>query len=214
QEVLYDHGGGPSVGGLSDGHTYYVRVTGAQAVELKDKDGNPITLASGGSGENHRLIPTNQAGVRDDESPRFDPALDRSSSSITLPYTLKKNGSPVTLAEDDGVVYSSGGGDPMGGLVDGQTYYVHLPSGSGGPVQLMDKKSTDGGTVIPLTSNGTGRSHSIVASGMQPAGDASAYGPRTVVAAETAGFRGVGVTATNSDDIAAVGISAGISGTA
>ncbi|HEY8830258.1 MAG TPA: hypothetical protein VIM83_06635, partial [Candidatus Limnocylindria bacterium] len=125
------------------------------------------------------------------------------------PYTLKQNGSPVAIAENDGVVYSSGGGDPIGGLVDGQTYYAHI---DGGAIQLMDKKSTDGGTVIPLTSNGSGRSHSIVLSGMQPSGDASAYGPRTISAGSTTGFRGVGVTATNSDDIAAVGISAGIAG--
>src|SRR5207245_5523058 len=72
---------------------------------------------------------------------------------------------PISIAENDGVVYSSGGGEPIGGLVDGQTYYAHLAGG--GAIELMDKKSTDGGTVIPLTSNGTGRGHSIVLSGMR-----------------------------------------------
>src|SRR5439155_14211294 len=59
-----------------------------------------------------------------------------------------------------------------------------------------------------------GKSHSIVASGMQPSRDASAYGPRQISAGSTSGFRGVGVTATNSDDLAMVGISAGVGGTA
>jgi len=185
QEVLYDNGGGTSIGGLTDGHVYYVHVTGAQTVQLRDADGNPVTLAGGGTGESHRLVPTNQAGVRDDQSPRFDPTLDRSGDTIALPYTLKKNGSPVTLAEDDGVVYSSGGGDPIGGLVDGQTYYVHVVSP--GHIQLRDKKSTDGGSIVSLTSDGSGRSHSIVVSGAQPSGDASAIGPRVITPGSTSG---------------------------
>ncbi len=49
--------------------------------------------------------------------------------------------------------------------------------------------------------------------GSAPAGDASASGPRTI-APITTPFSGVSVTATNSDDIAAVGISAGFAGTA
>ncbi len=41
-----------------------------------------------------------------------------------------------------------------------------------------------------------------------PAGDASAAGPRTIVNQVTTGFHGVAVTATNSDDIAGVGVTA------
>ena len=212
QEVLYDNGGGSSIGGLTDGSVYYVHAPGTQTVQLKNAAGTTITLSGGGTGENHRLIPTNQAGVRDDESPRLDPATARSDNTITLPYTLKQNGTPVALAEDDAVVYSSGGGDPIGGLVDGQTYYVHLMGGSS--IQLRNAKTSDGGTIVPLTSDGTGRGHSIVLSGMQPSGDPSGYGPRQIAASSTGGFRGVGVTATNSDDLAMVGISAGVGGTA
>ena len=47
-----------------------------------------------------------------------------------------------------------------------------------------------------------------------PAGDASAFGPRTIVVTPDNNFRGVAVTARNGSDIAAVGIGAGFAGTA
>jgi hypothetical protein len=47
----------------------------------------------------------------------------------------------------------------------------------------------------------------------QPAGDPREIGPR-VIAPLADSFRGVSVTATNSDDVAAIGVSAGFAGTA
>ena len=75
QEIRYDNGGGSSISGLTDGNLYYVKVVGPEAVKLyssPDLSGSPIGL-SGGSGQNHRLVPTNQAAVQKDESVRFDP---------------------------------------------------------------------------------------------------------------------------------------------
>src|SRR5260370_9138034 len=70
-------------------------------------------------------------------------------------------------------------------------------------------------TPISLTSNGSGKSHSVVPQGTAPSGDASESGPRSIAAQDDpTPFSGVAVTATNSDDIAAVGVSAGFSGTA
>ncbi len=208
QQVLYDAGGGTNIAGLIDGERYYVHVDGlgSQEVQLKSApDGSIITGLSGGSGENHRLVPTNQAGVRQDASPRFNPQTAVSGDTITLPYDLSEVG------EDDPVVYSAGGGDPIGGLVDGATYYAHVVS-SPNQFQLKAEK---GGSIITLDkSEATGRSHSLVEHGNTPSGDASAFGPRQITAGIESGFRGVAVTATNSDDIAAVGVSAGISGTA
>ena len=47
----------------------------------------------------------------------FNPATDVSGNVITLPYAL-------AVSTGDPVVYSAGGGTPIGGLVDGQTYYA------------------------------------------------------------------------------------------
>src|SRR5215203_4846896 len=215
--VLYDKGqGGSAITNLVDGNTYYVIRIDSTHVQLSaTKNGPPIAI-SGGSGQNHRLVPLNKAGVQKDDSRRFDPATARSGNTITLPYSLG-------LATGDPVVYSSGGGSAIGGLVDGQTYYVIALGGDA--YRLADTKCHATGSVddcgvaqaaepIILTSNGSGRSHSLVKHGETPSGDASAYGPRVISAQTLAGFRGVAVTATNSDDIAVVGVGAGFSGTA
>ena len=180
-------------------------------------------------GESHRLVASDQAGVRKDESPRFNPSREITSGvhaanvttdTITLPYELDG------VVTGDKLVYSSGGGDAIGGLVDGETYYAIRISSTqfkvaatrcdaiGENTDLNDDcPGTDPPTAVNLTSTGSGRSHSLVKGGTLPSGDASAAGPRNVTAGSNS-FRGVSVTATNSDEIAAVGVSAGISGTA
>jgi len=53
--VVYSNGGGTSIGGLTDGATYYVDVSGT-VVRLRDSDGNLVDLdASVATGGNHRL---------------------------------------------------------------------------------------------------------------------------------------------------------------
>ena len=181
-------------------------------------------------GESHRIVPSDQAGVRKDESPRFDPlkpgAVNAGTDTFTLPYELRDGDSGDPVVTGQKVVYSSGGGAPIGGLVDGQTYYAIVTSprvirlakteceATGDPAGTDD---CDGIAQTPVNITAVpadaGRSHSIVLSGSQPAGDASAMGPRTIAALATP-FRGVSVTATNSDDIAAIGVAAGFAGTA
>src|SRR5262249_45073957 len=63
-------------------------------------------------------------------------------------------------------------------------------------------------------SQATGRSHSPLRKNDLPGGDASPSGPRTITNPTDSGFRGVAVTATNSDNLAAVGISASLGGSA
>src|SRR5207253_1865296 len=77
-EVRYDNGGGTDVGPLQDGKLYYVQVVDGQHIKLyRNYDSNtktlstPITSYSGGSGENQRLFPTDQAAPTKDTSPRF-----------------------------------------------------------------------------------------------------------------------------------------------
>ena len=109
-------------------------------------------------------------------------------------------------------MYSSGGGAPIAGLIDGGTYYYK--SLGGNTFQLLDKKSTDGGAPIAISLTGTtGRGHSITKSGTAPAGDPSSMGPRTITSGSDVNFRGVAVTANNSDNIGAFGVGVSIGGT-
>ena len=160
-------------------------------------------------GESHRFVPTDQAGVREDLSPRFNPQngidVDTGTDFITLPYN-------IGIGNGDQVLYSSGDGQPIGGLQSGQMYYAINVTSTAHSTHLQ-LAATQGGPAIDLTSTGTGISHSIVRGGDTPSGDASETGPRVIVPSTTS-LNGVAVTASNSDDIAAVGISAGISGTA
>src|SRR4029077_1915820 len=155
------------------------------------------------------LVATDKAGVRRDQSGRFNPHssdVNYGTYTITLPYD-------AGIATDDKVVYSSGGGIPIGGLGDGGVYYAEGVT-TGNPTILQLSK-TKGGAVIHITDPGTdaGRSHSIVPDGHAPTGNGSDQGPREI-SVQTDSARGVAVTATNSDDIAGIGIAAGFSGTA
>ena len=209
EPVIYDNGGGASIGGLVDTNDpshplYYVHVISPHEIQLQStQGGSSIHLTQPLSrGESHRIVPAEQAGVRSDHSPRFNPATDVTGNIISLPYSLSvSNNSPV--------VYSAGGGTPIGGLTDGATYYVIM---AGGGIELT---ATKNGSPITLNkAKATGKSHSIVLQGNLPAANAAQTGMSTIAPGTVAGFKGVSVTATNSDNIAGVGVSAAISGSA
>ena len=233
ERVIYDNGGSPSIGGLQSvednpNSVYYVHIVSPTAIQLLTAPGG-FTADSGvkscsgvvvcglsapsaaNRGESHRFVPTDQGGVREDTSPRFNPQngidVNTGTDTITLPYTFSGG-----LSNDDQVLYSSGDGQAIGGLVNGQTYYAENVS-IGAHSTTLQLSATKGGSIINLTSTGTGTSHSIVKGGDTPSGDASETGPR-VITPNTTSADGVAVTATNSDDIAAVGIAAGFSGEA
>ncbi len=217
EQVMYDNGGGTSIGGLTDNGVdtsgaaglqsavYYVIYVDATRIKLSDTPGGPEKALAPGSGIGHRIFDTREANVRKDESQRFDSTLPGvvSGSTLTLPYAHG-------LSVDDAVVYTSGGGTPIGGLEDGGTYYV-VSAG----VNTLQLAHEEGGSAIAFSSAGSGTSHSIVESGNLPAADPSSFGPRTISnPALPTPFRGVAVTATNSDDIAGIGIAAGFAGSA
>ena len=231
ERVIYDNGGSPSIGGLSSvednpNSVYYVHIVSPTAIQLLSAPGG-FTADSGAKscsgvvvcgltapsaanrGESHRFVPTDQGGVREDTSPRFDPQngidVNTGTDFITLPYN-------IGIGTDDQVLYSSGDGQAIGGLQSGQTYYAINVTSTTNSTHLQ-LSATKGGSAIDLTSTGTGKSHSIVRGGDTPSGDASETGPR-VIAPTTTSLNGVAVTASNSDDIAAVGIAAGFSGEA
>ena len=205
--VTYDPGDGTAIGGLATGTLYYVIRVDATHVELADSKANaqandPLTIHPG-TGESHRLIGTNQAQQPNDKSPRFDPSTnDVTGNTINLPYTL-------TLSTGDPVVYGAGGGTPIGGLTDGATYYVIA---EGGNSYELAATADDAHANNPITLNkalATGKSHSLVKQGSMPSSDVNNSAPHTVSAGTSTGFRGVAVTATNSDDVNAVGVSVG-----
>ncbi len=219
-QVQYDAGcdvdGSPNCGsdGLVHRGIYYIvgATTNTFQVSLT-KGGAPVNITDQGSTENQRFFRTDEANVPVDTTQRFNPQTAVSGNQITTPYS-------VGAADDDAVVYSSGGGAPIVGLIDGGTYYYK--SLGGNTFQLLDKKSADGGTPIAISltdpsgilPDTSGRGHSITKAGTAPAGDPSATGPRTIVSGSNAGFRGVAVTANNSDNIGAFGVGVSIGGTA
>ncbi len=225
QQVVYDNGGGTSIGGLANTEDYFVHVVSDHEVKLADSYCKAVGSASdptncqtftaqsfitlnGGvaTGESHRLVPTNSAGVRSDtKSQYFNPknGSDVTGNTINLPYS-------IGASTDDQLIYSSGGGKPIGGLEDGGTYYaIHV---GGDSYKLAHEK---GGSEITLdASQASGRAHSLVKNGNLPSGDASeTTGIHTISEPnKSSGFKGVAVTATNSDDILGVGVSAAVSG--
>jgi len=217
--VTYDAGDGAPIGtpttvDAPDGHlvanhVYFIIRDDATHVRLADSkahatSGTALALTPG-SGESHRLIGTQQAQPQNDKSQRFDPGtdVDNGAHTITLPYAL-------ALHTDDPVVYGAGGGAPINGLVDGNTYYVI--GDTTGPFQLAASK---GGSAIPITNSGTtGRSHSIVKQGEMPSASATDSAPHVVAPGTSTGFKGVAVTATNSDDVNSVAVVAAVGGSA
>src|SRR5690606_4421327 len=83
----------------------------------------PAIALTGGSGESHRLLATDRAAIPQSDAPYFNPAGSVSAGYLSLPYSHG-------LATGDAIIYSSGGGTAIRGLVDGGTYYVNV-SGSG-----------------------------------------------------------------------------------
>ncbi|WP_262927846.1 hypothetical protein [Microbacterium sp. NIBRBAC000506063] len=213
QMVQYDAGGGGAIGGLVDGNNYIVHVVSDTEVRLSavDGDGTPISLSlAGTTGESHRLTDTDVATLPQSNAPYFTPGTAISGDTISLPYDIED------LATGDALIYTSGGGQAIGGLVDGTTYYVRLVAGG---FQLYAEKCAAlgecAGAAITLNAGtSTGRSHSLVPQGGQPSPPASATSGVREVSLHTAdGFVGVSVTANGRVDVAAIGVTMAASGT-
>jgi len=212
--------------GATVGSTYYVHVVSPTEIQLMAAPNGTIltglsapTSCTGASsscvctgspstcgGESQRFVGASEVTAPTDDSPRFNPATDVAGNVIILPYM------PDFVTGDE-VVYSAGGGTPIGGLTDGGEYYACV-SGGGNQVALEASTATSCNSAhyVTLSGGATGRSHSLVKKGDEPSANASAENASTVSAGTTSGFHGVAVTATNSDNIAAVAISAGGAG--
>ena len=176
------------------------------------KGGAAVNITGQGSSGNQRFYKADEANVTADSTPRFNPVTTVDSGTDQITFDLGG------AANDDAVVYSSGGGAAIGGLVDGGTYFISDVAGN--TFKLRNKKSTEAGSAVidlditGMTALQLGRAHSLAKSGTAPSGDPSSYGPRAITAGTDAGFRGVAVTANNSDNIGAFGIGFAIGGTA
>ena len=121
--VVYNSGGGTVIGGLVDGQTYYVIEGGtAGQIQLASSAGdaaagNEINLLAGATGTKHSI--SNGAQVTITGGKEFDPSakVDVGADTIDL-------GVGHGLKTGDAVIYNSGGGTVIGGLVDGKLYYV------------------------------------------------------------------------------------------
>ncbi len=127
QEVVY-HGGGTSIGGLTDGHSYYVIVLDPYTIKLA------ATYADAVDGT---AVQANVAGVN------------TSTNQITLSQ------SNLGLYTGEAVVYNVGTGSDIGGLANGTTYYVIAVDAS--HIMLASSvDNANNGTAISLTSSGSG----------------------------------------------------------
>ena len=132
QEVVYHDGGGSPIDGLQDGHTYYVIAADSGTIQLASTYDNEVSGAP----------------VQDDVQ------------SVTT-STASSNPNQITLASDPGlytgeaIVYSAGG-NGIGGLTDGGTYFVIQTSTPGVIRVASSLDDANNGTAIPLSSAGKG----------------------------------------------------------
>ena len=142
--LVYDNGGGQNIGGLVSGNIYFVSSVAGNNIKLATTSGGPaIDLTSAGTGGNHSLV---APGTSNNVSAAV---VNTAADTINL-------GSAHGVRVGDAVVYDNGGGQNIGGLVSGTTYYV--ASVDGGNIQLA---SAPGGSAINLTSAGRGSHHSF-----------------------------------------------------
>jgi hypothetical protein len=128
QEVVYNNNGGSSIGGLVNGHSYYVIVLDPYTVQLAS------TLNGAVSG------PSQQTNVT---------AVNTSTNQITL-----ASGN-LGLYTGEAIVYAAASGTAIGGLTDGNTYYVISVSAT--QIMLADSlNDANNDNPISLTSTGTG----------------------------------------------------------
>ena len=123
QEVVYHNAGGTSIGGLTDGIAYYVIKVNDDTIQLASSLANAtaatptaITLTSLGSGDGQSFTPTLARS-----------ALTFGASAVATTNSSADEisfASSPGLATGDAVFYDNGGGTSIGGLNDGQTYYV------------------------------------------------------------------------------------------
>ena len=178
QLVNYQTSDGDPIGGLENDGTYEVIVVDADHIQLaavieegetaqNALEGVPIDLSGGASlglaMHLFRVIPKVSLSDQSDPVLVFDPTLGVSVDVVG--DRIRVLGS--RLQAGDSFTYLSGGGEPVGGLIDGQVYHA-IPEydQSGNQTTWMQIALTEAdalqGTAIDLTDGAAGYSHSIL----------------------------------------------------
>ena len=144
QPVKYSNGGGTSIGivggFLSDGGTFYIsEVIDANNIRLKTALDAPtsINFTSAGTGTSHSFI---FLTVNVDENTLYIPSHG--------------------LVSGQSVIYTTNGGDPVGGLSEGENYFVERIDDS--TIRLFSDAALQ--NVVNLTTEGTGTHALFIAS--------------------------------------------------
>ncbi len=160
QEVVYHNGGGTSIGGLTDGIAYYVIKVNDFTIELASSLANataatptPITLTSVGKGDGHSFAPTAPA-----KALTFGPTAVATTNASADEISFATS---PDLATGDAVFYHNGGGTSIGGLTDGQTYYVIAIDATHIKLAATFNNAVNNQPVF-LTSPGAGSSQSLI----------------------------------------------------
>lgn len=151
QAVLYNKGGAANtpIGLLTDNTTYYVIVVDGTTIQLAATKADaeaksPILINSTGTGTGHTIRL---------DAKTFNPATALDVRENTVDFGFDHN-----LRDDQAVVYRKGldANTPIGGLVDGHTYYVDVVDDT-----TIRLRTSPGGSIVSLTSKGTGTAHVI-----------------------------------------------------
>lgn len=176
QQVTYTTAGGQPIGGLAANASYYVIVRDADHVSLAATAGDAsagraLTLAAGATAPagRHALDPADpQAAVRLFD-PTQGPLVDDAADSFYQPAHGYRSGDKVT--------YLTGGGTAIGGLADGQDYYVVVADANHFKLAANYANAT---ASTPLTlqvgATGAGKAHAFERASLASVGDTAIRG--------------------------------------
>ena len=158
--MVYHNGGGTSIGGLTDGNTYYVIKVNDYTIQLASSQANATRrhrpdsrLSSWATATGQSFTPTVPASAL---------TFGASAVATTNPAADEISfASNPDLATGDAVIYENGGGTSIGGLTDGQTYYVIAVDATHIKLAATFNDAVNNQPVF-LTSPGTGSSQSLV----------------------------------------------------
>ena len=146
--VTYSNGGATSIGGLTNGSTYYIEVLNANTFQLANGPTIPLAYTS----INPSITSTQTLGK---VSAATASSVDTGQNTITIIPSSAAGDFDGTPEAGDIVTYlgatSGAPGDTVGGLIVGKQYTVQVVSGD--TISLVDPVT---GTVAPLTSTGNG----------------------------------------------------------
>ena len=174
QRVTYLSGANTPIGGLVNGQDYYVIAKGGDLIQLASSKANAsasvaidITSVGTSSLGLHVLQIHTEIQILDDEieTVSFDPGATNTilSNQIRIPGHGYSTGQKVT--------YLSGTGNPIHGLVNGQSYFVLRVDAD----HLQLSQSTDGGP-LALGSGATGNEHGLEIDSTYTMGDSPIIG--------------------------------------